>query len=80
MFGGPRAHEISRPETLHFAGHVTGIRTRIKCSDEIDSGLARDESVPKGVLADAIGGYHAEAGNYYATGPSQRSLPESSAP
>jgi len=47
--------------------------TRVKRGDVVDPGLAGDEGIPEGVLADAVGCHDAEAGNDDATGFSHNS-------
>jgi hypothetical protein len=78
VLGHPSSHEVGWPESRNLSGYPARIRRRIERADVVDAGFASYESVPKGVLADAVGGHDAEAGNYYATGPSQRSLPDGS--
>jgi len=73
----PGAHEIRWGETFDFTGYMTWVRTRIECRDVVDPGFTGHKGVPKRFLADAVGGDYTEAGNNYATGPSQNSLPES---
>jgi hypothetical protein len=71
VFGYSSSHEVSGPEARDLSGYPARIRRRVKGADVVDSGLASDEGVPKGILANAVRGNYPEAGDYYATGTSQ---------
>src|SRR5262249_10297426 len=50
------------------SSHVRRVQSRIKCRDVVDPRLPRDESLPKGILPDAVGGHDTESGDDYAMG------------
>src|SRR3990172_2838961 len=74
----PDPHKVCRIEVSDLRSHPAGEERGVECADEVHGRLACDEGVPEGVLADAVGGDHPQAGDDYATGLSHHSLPDSS--
>src|SRR5262245_50001809 len=64
----PRTHEVIRQTLFDLPRHVRRVQSRIECRDVVDPRLPRDESLPKGILPDAVGGHDPESGDDYALG------------
>jgi hypothetical protein len=58
-------HELRWVKVADLSGHLAGVGRRVEGCDPVNGGLAGDEVLPKGVLADPVGGHHAQAGHHY---------------